>query len=167
MGALPSLLILGTLALVSVLLARTRPSAPERSRERYSASVVLAVATVLQAVHFTEELIQGFRISFPEIFGLAPVPFSLFVIFNLGCLMLWIYAIFGIKKARKHAFGAAWFLALAGILNGIAHPVLALTAGTYFPGLYSSLPVAVACCWLVVRLLRATRPIFPDPYLSN
>ena len=38
---------------------------------------------------------------------------------------------------------AAWFLAIAGMFNGIAHPLLALASGGYFPGLVSSPFIAV------------------------
>lgn len=166
MGLLPSLIILSVLALIAIGLTKTRPSFPERSQERNSAAAVLAIATILQFIHFGEELATGFRTEFPELFGLPPIPLLLFVSFNLGCLLLWTYAVLAISFADKIALGAAWFLALAGILNGIAHPLLSLATGAYFPGLYSSLPVAVACCWLLVNLIRATKPFLQEPALQ-
>ena len=158
MGALPSGLILGTLALIATLLAIARPSPPELGRERNSASAALAIATSIQAVHFVEEALLGFHIQFPAFFGLPPIPFLLFVVFNLACLFVWVLAAFGIKNALTGAFAAAWFLVLAGILNGLAHPGLALISDGYFPGLVTSLAVAIACAWLSTKLLRATRP---------
>lgn len=53
---------------------------------------------------------------------------------------------------------AAWFLAIAGMFNGIAHPLLAIAAGGYFPGLVNSPFIGVASVWFWLRLLRATRP---------
>ncbi len=45
-----------------------------------------------------------------------------------------------------------------GALNGIGHPLMAVTAGGYFPGLVSSPFVGLACIWLSLRLREATRP---------
>ena len=53
---------------------------------------------------------------------------------------------------------AAWFLAIAGMFNGIAHPLLAVAAGGYFPGLASSPFIGAASVWLWFRLRSATRP---------
>ena len=165
MGILPSLVILGTLALIAQALANSRPSFPERFRERNTASAALAVATLLQAAHFSEELGMGFRIQFPELFGLPPIPVLLFVTLNLACLLLWTYAVLAISTNEKFALSAAWFLVLTGILNGIVHPIISLSSGAYFPGLLTSLPLAIACCWLCISMIKATRPRFPDPVL--
>jgi hypothetical protein len=58
---------------------------------------------------------------------------------------------------ERIAFFAAWFLAIAGALNGIGHPLMAVAAGGYFPGLVSSPFVGLACIWLWIRLREATR----------
>ena len=129
------------------------------------ASVFLAIATTFQALHFAEELATGFHVEFPAAFGLAPIPLLIFVPFNLGCLMLWTYAVFAIRQANNIALAAAWFLALAGILNGLAHPLLAWISGAYFPGLLSAVPVALACCALGVSLAKATKPQYPNAIL--
>jgi hypothetical protein len=63
-----------------------------------------------------------------------------------------------LRSARPAAFFAAWFLAIAGMFNGIAHPFLALAAGRYFPGLVSSPVIAAASVWLWLRLRDATLP---------
>jgi hypothetical protein len=53
---------------------------------------------------------------------------------------------------------AAWFLAIAGMFNGIAHPLLAIAERGYFPGVVSSPFICVASVWLWLRLRKATRP---------
>ena len=88
------------------------------------------------------------------------MPISLFVIFNLVWLGIWLASVPGLRSARKIAFFAAWFLAIAGMINGIAHPLLAIATGGYFPGLVSSPFVAVVCIVLWRRLRAATRSQF-------
>ncbi|MEQ8857548.1 MAG: HXXEE domain-containing protein [Pseudomonadales bacterium] len=84
------------------------------------------------------------------------MPLSVFVGFNLVCIGLWIAAIPGLRSASPWALGAAWFLAIAGVMNGIAHPLLAVAAGGYFPGLVSSPLIGVAGLVLWRRLRAAT-----------
>jgi hypothetical protein len=49
-----------------------------------------------------------------------------------------------------------WFLALAMMMNGIAHPLVAVWTGGYFSGLVTSPFVGVAGLWLWRRLVAAT-----------
>lgn len=53
-------------------------------------------------------------------------------------LGIWVLSVPGLRSARAFAFFAAWFLAIAGMVNGIVHPLLAIFVGVYFPGLVSS-----------------------------
>jgi len=46
-------------------------------------------------------------------------------------------------------------VALAGMLNAIAHPLLALAANCYFPGLVTSPFIGAAALWLWSKLQRA------------
>lgn len=86
------------------------------------------------------------------------IPWPLFVAFNLTWLGIWAASVPGLRSRRALAFFAAWFLAIAGTINGVAHPLLALAAGGYFPGLASSPFVGSASVWLWLRLRRATCP---------
>jgi len=134
------------------------PSPAERRASRDAAARTLGLATVVQAVHFSEELATGFHEEFPAAFGLPAMPLSFFVGFNLTWLAIWVVSIAGLRSARPTALFAAWFLALAAMLNGIAHPLLALQAGGYFPGLWTSPIIAAAGYWLWLRLRAATQP---------
>lgn len=158
MSFLPSLVVLGLAAGVALHLAASRWSPPERLDERLAAGRALAVATAVQAIHFAEEAATGFQRELGPLFGLPGIPLSIFVVFNVAWLGIWVASIFGLRSARPIAFFAAWFLAIAGIVNGIAHPLLAFAARGYFPGLLSSTAVAASCLWLWHRLQKATRP---------
>jgi len=61
-----------------------------------------------------------------------------------------------LRSAPKAAFFAAWILALAATLNGIAHPLMAVSVGGYFPGLISSPFIGAAGIYLWKQLLRSS-----------
>lgn len=153
---LPSILALGLVAIVSVRLAITRISNPSHETARISASTALGVMVLIQIVHFLEELATGFHKLFGPVFGQPPMPVSIFVIVNVALIGLWLYSIRGLRQGTILAFAASWFLGLAGVLNGVAHPLLALTQGGYFPGLYSSGIVFIAGGYLLSKLVKAT-----------
>jgi len=155
---LPSMFVLGLAALAALLLVLSRRSPPENVAERLAAAHALALAVAIQSVHFAEEAVTGFHERLGALLGLPGIPLSYFVAFNLTWLGIWVASVPGLRSARAAAFFAAWFLAIAGMFNGIAHPLLAIAAGGYFPGLASSLFIGVASVWLWLRLRRATRP---------
>ncbi|MDX1500198.1 MAG: HXXEE domain-containing protein [Woeseiaceae bacterium] len=149
-GAIPSLSILGAVALAAF--ARMRPFPPTAAgAERRAAAAALLLATSVQAAHFTEEAYSGFHAAFPAMFGLPAIPFAAFVAFNVAWLAAWLLAVPALAAGNRLAMFAAWFLALAALLNGIAHPALAIAAGAYFPGLVTSPLIALAG----LRLARA------------
>lgn len=153
---IPSIAILGLVALVALRLALSRPSRAEYSTERNIASRVLGLATAVQSAHFAEEWATGFHVRFPALLGLEPMPLSFFVVFNLTWITIWIASIPLLQSGRRLGFFAAWFLAIAGMLNGVAHPLLSFAAGGYFPGLASSPFIGLAGIYLWRRLKDAT-----------
>lgn len=157
LSVLPSILVLGLAALAALQLALSRRSPPENTAERRAAAGALALAVGFQSVHFIEEAATGFPVRLGALLGLPRMPLSLFVVFNLVWIAIWIASVPGLRSAHVTAFFAAWFLALAGMFNGIAHPLLALTAGEYFPGLVSAPLIGAAGVWLWLRLRQATR----------
>jgi hypothetical protein len=164
LSVLPSIFVLGLAALAALLLVLNRWSPPERTRARSAASRALALSVGIQGVHFVEEAATGFHERLGSLLGLPGIPLSVFVIFNLMWIGLWIASIPGLRSGRAVAFFAAWFLAIAGMVNGIAHPLMAVAAGRYFPGLVSSPLIGVASFWLWLQLRRATqaRAMAPD-----
>lgn len=152
----PSVVVLGLVAIVAVRLALSRSSPIEALTERIAASTVLGITTAVQSAHFAEEWVTGFHARFPALLGLNPMPLSFFVAFNLAWIVIWIISIPFLRLGRRAAFFAAWFLAIAGILNGVAHPMMAIASGGYFPGLITSPVIGIAGLILWQRLQRAT-----------
>ena len=157
LNVLPSVFVLGLAALAALVLALSRESPPENVAERLAAARALAVSVGVQGVHFAEETATDFHERLGPLLGLPGMPLSLFVGFNLLWLGIWVASVPGLRSARPAAFFAAWFLAIAGMVNGIAHPLLALAADGYFPGLLSSPLIGVESVWLWLRLRGATR----------
>ena len=100
--------------------------------------LVSLVAILFQLTHFIEETLQQFYVRFPELLGLAPWPLKFFLVFNLSWLGAWLLAVVGLNGFGRVSAFALWFLAIASMANGIAHPVVAFAVGGYFPGLWSS-----------------------------
>lgn len=157
MSMLPSLVILSLVALVSLGLTRSRPVSDDL-RARRKAARALAVAIVVQGGHFVEEAATGFYRRFPELLGQPAMPYSAFVIFNVAWLAIWVASVPGLRSGRPAAYFAAWFLGIAGVLNGVAHPLLALVERSYFPGVVTAPLIGIAGGFVLIRLQRATQP---------
>lgn len=156
LSLVPSIVVLGLAAFAALELALRNSSPAEFVIERTTASRVLAVATAIQSGHFAEEWATDFHVRFPALFGLEPMPLSFFVLFNLTWIGFWIASIPLLRSGRKPAFFAAWFLAIAGMINSLAHPLMAVISGGYFPGLISSPFIGLASLKLWRRLHGAT-----------
>lgn len=151
------LTVLAVAALVLTVKRLPRPGeaiAWKRLRGLYLAAISA------QAVHFAEELSSGFYQRFPEQLGLAPWSVGAFIGINGTWLAIWLTSLLALRRFFRVAIFPAWFLALAGVVNGVAHPLLALRVGGYFPGLSTSPLVFVAGLLLVQELRRATTPRF-------
>jgi hypothetical protein len=120
------------------------------------AVLVLIIGLLFQAVHFTEELVTGFHHRFPQLLGLEPWSVGFFVTFNVAAMVVWTISALGLRANYRAAYFPAWFFAIAAILNGITHPVLAIASRGYFPGLLTSLPLGIAGIVLWVRLQNLT-----------
>lgn len=149
------LTVLGLVALVFTL--QRRPTSTSRASLR-PVLAVFGTGLVCQALHFGEELASGFYRRFPEQLGLSPWSTATFVQFNLLWLVVWIVAALGLRRHFRIAVWPVWFFALAMIANGIAHPLLALGSGGYFPGLFTAPLVGIAGVLLFVKLWQVTTP---------
>ena len=140
--------IVAAAAVFLTVSGRTRPLHPARLRR------AAVGALVLQLAHGSEEYVTGFAQRFPVVLGLTPWSNRFFLAFNVTWLLLWALAIVTLYRGRAPLTARAvlWFLALAGLLNAIAHPLLALRAGGYFPGLVTALPLGLAGGVLGARL---------------
>jgi|TARA_Y100000310_G_scaffold301582_1_gene338169 hypothetical protein len=159
LSVLPSALVLGLVALIALRLSLSRRSPPENLLARKAVARALVFTVGVQSVHFAEEAATGFHEQFPALFGMPAMPFAVFVLVNLAFLGMWVASVWGVRSASTAAFFATWFLAIAGMVNGIAHPLLAIAAGDYFPGLASSPISGGASIWLWLQLRRATQPM--------
>jgi hypothetical protein len=155
-SALPTVIILGLAAFVALLLAQFRRSPPDNTKERLAASRALAITIGIQVLHFIEELATGFPAQFPAVFGLPAMSYTFFIAFNLAWIAIWVASIPGLQLGQAPTYFAAWFLAIAGMLSGIGHPLIAISSGGYFPGLVTSPFIGFAGAWLWRRLYAAT-----------
>ena len=155
---LPSTLALGTLLVAAVALTAVRPQLRSEVRTSARLFAVVGLTILLQAFHFIEELQSNFFIRFPEAFGLQPFTEPVFVAFNVTWLVIWVIALFALRAGLVIAVCPLWFLGLAMLLNLIAHPVLALRTGGYFPGLLTAPLVGVFGILLIRELVRVTAP---------
>lgn len=148
-----------TLALaIAALLTLTRPIRRSDPNLERRLILVTSLAIVVQASHFTEELVAGFDVLFPELLRLPPWPVTFFVTFNLFWIVVWIVSIAGIRKGVQIALFPVWFLAVGSVANAVAHPAFAIAVRGYFPGLYTSPIVGLAGLFLLHTLVAFTEP---------
>ena len=147
---------LSLIACVALFLAWSRrPQTAHPDAERRTIGLFV-VGIFLQCAHFAEEYATGFYRLFPTALGLTPWSARFFIAFNLTWLGIWAWAAFAVRTRSRAAYSAIWFFALAAVLNGVAHPLLAIRAGGYFPGLLTAPLLGVVGGWLFVRLLDIT-----------
>jgi len=160
---LPSAVILGFAGMIALILGISRGWASESMIKIPGAVRVAMIAILCQTAHFTEELITGFHERFPALFGLAPMSLRFFVVFNIGCLVIWALSSWGLASRHRAALFPLWFLGIGCAMNGVAHPLLSVLAGGYFPGLVSSPVVGVLGIFLLGRLHAITRSVDSSP----
>jgi len=149
--------VLGAAAVVALLLTRGRDWAEENQADLRAVVQMAAVTTLIQTVHFTEELSTGLDERLPALLGLPPIPLGGFVVFNVAWIVIWGLSVLGLARRVRVSLFPLWFLGIASAANGVAHPLLALLAGQYFPGLVTSPVAGVMGVLLFRRLLRITR----------
>lgn len=153
---LPSVIALIPIFLIALYLTLSRPEIDPSAFARRRLSAAAFFAIVAQTFHFIEELSGGFGSKLPEALGLPPMNESFFVSFNLAWIFVWVVSVWGLRSGHSVALAPLWFLGLAEVLNSIAHPLLAIRTGGYFPGLYTVPLVGIAGILLVRELYNAT-----------
>ena len=148
----------GTVGLLAVLLISTCLVVTRRGTSHWNlgpARGILGVSLLFHLLHLAEETIFGFHRAFPELLGRAPWPIGLFLAFNFAWIALWTS---GLVVAPLHRFHATlyWFLAIASMVNGLAHPMFSIATGAYFPGLLTSPVVGILGILLLQRLYQST-----------
>ena len=153
---LPSAIALLPLMFVAVVLAATRPNLRSEVRTSTRFFAVVGLTILMQSLHFLEELRSDFFIRLPETFGLQPFTETVFVTFNATWLAIWVISLFAVRAGLRFSCFPLWFLGLAMVLNLLAHPLLALRAGGYFPGLLTAPLVGVLGVLTIRELVRVT-----------
>lgn len=150
---LPAVGILSGAALVAYAgWWRTARLRPIRSRAVVAAYLT---AVAFQIVHLAEEWNQDFPHEFTDLVGSDRTweLDSFLAVFVFGAGALWVLAGAGALYGSRLASYFVWFYALgAGLINAIAHFVLPLFEGGYFPGLITA-PGHLILSILLVRLL--------------
>ena len=159
MGILPSAIILGILVAIALFIALSRGWADNNDDQMRRAVQIAAITVILQAVHFTEELLTGLEERLPSLFGLDAMSLAVFVLFNVAWLVIWSVSVWGLRTKHRAALFPLWFLALGCVFNGIAHPLLSAMVGGYFPGLATSPVVGLAGILLLRSLLQITQTV--------
>jgi hypothetical protein len=115
---------------------------------------IYLIAVGFQSLHFLEEYLSGFQAEFPQFFGYSWSDHQ-FVIFNLLWLCVLIFNGVGVYYGIRLSYLLVYFFVIVGgIANGVAHPLLSLMKGGYFPGLYTSPIVLVIGVVLLLKLLK-------------
>lgn len=114
-------------------------------------------AVSIQCIHFLEEYLTGFQTAFPQFFGYAWSD-QQFVALNLSWLAVFVIAGVGIHYRIRLAYLIVYFFVIVGgIANGLAHPLLSLMKGGYFPGLFTS-PFALLVGLILLKKLMRNNP---------
>ena len=148
---------LSVAGIVALFLTIARGDIVASEPELAAAVRLAAAAVVLQAAHFAEEAATGFHQQFPALLDLVPWSLRFFALFNLFWLVVWVLSTWGMMARRRSALFALWFFGLACMANGLAHPLLAIRTGGYFPGLVTAPLIGVLGIMLFRRLVRITR----------
>jgi Protein of unknown function with HXXEE motif len=142
------------LAVVLVVSYALAASGTLRTSERLLWPAALAV--VVQAAHFAEELGSGFQRELPSLAGAPPWSLARFALFNGAWLVAFAWAAATRGRSRL-GLAILGFLALGGgLLNGVAHVLLAIWRGGYFPGLATAPICGAAGAWLLWTLLTGS-----------
>jgi uncharacterized protein with HXXEE motif len=129
---------LAVAAVVAFLLTLIRQAPKPDPQRRDRVINLLLIGISLQCLHFLEEFVTRFNVRFPQELGLPAWSGEFFVAFNLCWTAVWILSAVGLRYNWRLAHFAVWFFIVAMLLNGVAHPVLAIAVGGYFPGLWTS-----------------------------
>lgn len=147
---------LSVAGMIALFLTLARGGVDASGTRMRGAVRIAVVAIIFQAAHFAEELATGFHQRFPALLGLTSWSLRFFVTFNLSWLVIWGLGAWGLAARSRAALFPLWFLGIACVANGIAHPSLSVRTGGYFPGLVTSPFVGVVGVLLLRRLLLVT-----------
>ncbi len=94
-------------------------------------------ALAWQLLHFFEEFATGLQRELPALVGLEAWTDLRFLALNLCHYALFLLAAIALVLGFRPLTWFASFFVVVTLLNGVAHPLLALVVGGYFPGLWT------------------------------
>ncbi|MBT8220270.1 MAG: HXXEE domain-containing protein [Bacteroidia bacterium] len=116
----------------------SQPPDPEKLLPLY------LLALGIQFIHFTEEYLTGFVTKLPQLFGQDPYSIDSWVVFNMVAYAVFILGAIAIYQKRRAYLIIPVFFVIAGVfMNSIAHILLTVYVGGYFPGLLTALIYSV------------------------
>ena len=152
----PTIIALAFPAAAAVILTALRPRLRPDLRVGRRLSLVVGLTITGQVLHFAEELNTRLYVEFPAIFGLPPVPASVFIWANLVMLAIWLASLFAVRGGIVIGLLPLWFLGFCMLLNLFLHPYLALRAGDYFSGVLTAPIVGLLGIFTLRELVRVT-----------
>ncbi len=147
-------MVLYVMLAIAVIVSISRPLSTGTVNERTALVNLFLIGIAIQCIHLLEEYLTGFHRLLPPRVGLDPLSDQYFVTLNIVWIAVWLLAAVGLTWRYRIVECLIWFFALMMCFNGLAHPVLAVWAGGYFPGLVSSPLAGIAGVLLLMRLLR-------------
>jgi len=116
------------------------------------------LALGIQFIHFTEEYLTDFTSEIPKLFDQEPYPMDYWIVFNMIAYFVFILGGIILFKRKKEFMIIPLFFILVGVVfNSIAHILLSIYAGGYFPGLYTAIIYAVLGPVLMKKIFDETR----------
>ncbi len=155
------------LLVVALVLTLVRPHRLLDAGERARLVRLFLIGIACQCAHATEEFLTGFHSLLPPLLGLAPLSNEFFITSNLFLIGIWLLSALGVLRNVRAAYFPLWFFALGMCLNGVVHPVLAVLAAGYFPGLVTAPVVGVIGFVVARRLFQSTGKLLSRPVRSD
>jgi Protein of unknown function with HXXEE motif len=127
-------------------------------RVRRGLGLACWVGILVFFAHAAEEFTTGFQRSLPALFERLAWTDGQYLLFNGVWALLFITAALAVRPGRPLPVLVILFLAIGGgVGNGLAHLLLAVERGAYFPGLWTA-PLCLAVGIWLLRLLYASPP---------
>lgn len=117
---------------------------PTKGRIIYAPKIlpIYLVTLAMQYLHIGEEWLTGFAFHFPQEMGFDPWSDPAYMMMTGANLAIVTLGIFPLLAGSRTGTYAACFLSLLAIINGLAHPILAIVFAEnwYFSGLVTAVP---------------------------
>lgn len=120
------------------------------------------ILVLVQGLHSIEEYIGRLWEVFPPAAFLSSLvstnPETGFLMINIGLFLFGLFCwIFPVRRNYLPARGLIWLWIIIEMINGIGHPLWAVYAGRYVPGLATA-PILLLCTLYLCRLLLRLQP---------